>query len=186
VNCWGYPEQITSDNGRNFVGATRELQELVAKIDQQKVVKSTSLLGLKWNFNASTAPHFGGVFKIMIKAAKHATAAILGNADVTDEELSCAFIGAESLLNSQPLTYQFASSSDIIPLTPSHFLHGEMGRRAAPVSADDVRHPRMHWRRVQELFYISGIVGFKSGYQASAQKAAGGHAAETLPSVTLS
>ena len=39
VNHWGYPEQITSDNGRNFVGATRELQELVAKIDQQKVVK---------------------------------------------------------------------------------------------------------------------------------------------------
>jgi len=146
VNHWGYPEQITSDNGRNFVGATRELQELVAKIDQQKVVKSTSLPGLKWNFNASTAPHFDGVFKIMIKAAKRATAANLGNADITDEELSCAFIAAEALLNSQPLTYQFASLSDITPLTPSHFLHGEMGRRAAPVPADDVRHPRMHWR----------------------------------------
>ena len=146
MNHWGYPEQITSDNGRNFVGATRELQELVAKIDQQKVVKSTSLPGLKWNFNASTAPHFDGVFKIMIKAAKRATAANLGNADITDEELSCAFIAAEALLNSQPLTYQFASLSDITPLTPSHFLHGEMGRRAAPVPADDVRHPRMHWR----------------------------------------
>ena len=33
------------------------------------------------------APHFGGVFETMIKAAKRAIIAILGNADVTDEEL---------------------------------------------------------------------------------------------------
>ena len=34
--------------------------------------------------------------------------AILGNADVTDEELTTAFTGAEALINSRPLTYQSA------------------------------------------------------------------------------
>jgi len=38
----------------------------------------------------------------MIKAARRA---ILGNADVNDEELMTAFTGAEALINPQPLTY---------------------------------------------------------------------------------
>jgi len=151
VNRRGYPVELTSDNGRNFVDAHRELQELIVKLDHQKIVKSISSHGLKWNFNPPSAPHFGGVFEVMIKAAKRATSAILGNADVTDEELWSAFIEAEALLNSRPLTYQSSSPCDITPLTTSHFLHGELGRRAAPVPADDVRHPRTRWRRVQEL-----------------------------------
>ena len=54
------------------------------------------------------APHFGGVHESMIKSAKRAIKAILGNADVTDEELMTAIIGAEGLINSRPLTYQTA------------------------------------------------------------------------------
>ena len=38
----------------------------------------------------------------MIKAAKKAIVAILGNSDVTDEELMTAFTGAEALVNSRP------------------------------------------------------------------------------------
>ena len=151
VNRRGWPEQLTSDNGRNFVGANRELQELITNLDQHKILKSTVSHSLKWNFNPPAAPHFGGVFEIMIKAAKRAVTAILGNAVVGDEELMSAFIGAEALLNSRPLTYQSANPHDITPLTPSHFLHGELGRRAAPVPVDEIHHPRQRWRRVQEL-----------------------------------
>ena len=77
--------------------------------------------------------------------------AILGNAEVRDEELMSAFIGAEALINSRPLTYQSANPHDLTPLTPSHFLHGELGRQAAPVPVDETHHPRQRWRRVQEL-----------------------------------
>ena len=42
----------------------------------------------------------------MIKAAKRAVMAILGNADVTDDELMTAFTGTEALINSRTLTYQ--------------------------------------------------------------------------------
>ena len=42
----------------------------------------------------------------MIKAAKRAIYAIIGPTDVTDEELMTAFVGAETLINSRPLTYQ--------------------------------------------------------------------------------
>jgi len=81
------------------------------KLDQQKIVNL-----------------FGSVFEVMIKAAKCATSAILGNADVTDEELWSAFIEAEALLNSRPLTYQSSSPCDITPLTPESFSAWRTGR----------------------------------------------------------
>ena len=72
----------------------------------------------------------------MVKAAKRAMYAILGKADVNDEELITAIIGAEALLNSRPLTYQSANPADDTPLTPNHFLHGQIGGQFAPASID--------------------------------------------------
>ena len=74
----------------------------------------------------------------MIKSAKRASFAILGSADVTDDELVTAFTGAEALINSRPLTYQSANPSDDTPITPNHFLVGQVGGQFAPGSVDSV------------------------------------------------
>ena len=148
----GLPEEVISDNGSNFVSAERELKELVEKLDQDKVKKSAVKKGIKWYFNPHLAPHFGGVHETLIKAAKKASYAILKRADITDEELITAFTGAEGLLNSRPLTYQSANPKDQAPLTPNHFLLGQVGGKFAPETVDigpyDVK---KRWRRVQEL-----------------------------------
>ena len=108
--------------------------------------------GVTWIFNPPQAPHFGGAHAIMIKAAKKAIYAVLGEANVTDEELMTAFIGAESLLNSRPITYQTANPCDETPLTPNHFLYGQVGGTFAPDSVDETEfQPKKRWRRVQEL-----------------------------------
>ena len=59
----------------------------------------------------------------MVKAAKKAIRNILGNADINDEELVTAFVGAEGLISSIPLTYQSSHPADDVPLTPNHFLY---------------------------------------------------------------
>ena len=88
-------------------------------------------------------------FEIMIKAAKRAVTAILGNADITDEELMTAFTGAEALINSRPLTYQSALPEHDIILTPKQLLHGQIGRMFAPeVTKEIAYNPNKHWRRV--------------------------------------
>ena len=108
--------------------------------------------GVKWHFNPPLAPHFGGVHETMIKAAKRAIYGILGNADVTDEELVTSFVGAEDLINSRPLTYQSSDIKDDVPLTPNHFIFGRVGGEFAPESVDEtVYSPKKRWRRVQEL-----------------------------------
>ena len=94
----GLPQEVVSDRGTNFIGANRELKELVEKLDQDKICQRTANQGVTWIFNPPQAPHFGGAHEIMIKAAKKAIHAVLGEANVTDEELMTAFIGAESLL----------------------------------------------------------------------------------------
>ena len=152
TNRRGKPVEVLSDNGTNFVGGERELRELVLALDKNRITKSTADKGIKWTFNPPLAPHFGGVHETMIKSAKKAIYAVLGNADINDEELMTAFTGAEDLLNSRPITYQTANPKDDLPLTPNNFLHGRIGGEFAPPSVDTTGfNARQRWRRVQEL-----------------------------------
>lgn len=152
VSRRGLPLEVISDNGTNFVGARNELHELLCNFDQDKISDSLANRGIKWCFNPPSSPHFGGVFEIMIKSAKKAIAATMTNADITDEEFMTAIAGAESLINSRPLTYQTADPKDDTPLTPNHFLHGQVGGCFAPESIDELSfNIRKRWRRVQEI-----------------------------------
>ena len=83
----GWPKIMVSDNGSNFIAADREIRELVAELDQEQIRRTTANKGVEWYWNPPAAPHFGGVFEALIKAAKRAISAILQDADVTDEEL---------------------------------------------------------------------------------------------------
>ena len=145
-------KEMVSDNGTNFVGAVNELKELVGQLDKDNIQRTTAQKAIKWKFNPPGGPHFGGAHEIMVKAAKKAIYAVLSSSDVTDEELITVVTGAESSLNSRPLTYQSANVKDEVPLTPNHFLYGQMGGQFAPESVDTTRfNPRKRWRKVQEL-----------------------------------
>ena len=95
----GTPTYVISDNGTNFVGTERELQELVESLDPDKIAQETTMYHpIDWKFNPPSAPpHFGGVFEAMIKSAKKAIKAILGDRDVTHEELHSAICSVEQL-----------------------------------------------------------------------------------------
>ena len=143
---------MIGDNGSNFVGAVNELKELVDQMDKDKIQRMTTNKGIKWKFNPPRGPHFSGVHEIMVKAVKKAIYAVLGSSDIMNEELTTVVAGAEGFLNSRPLTYQSADIKDEVPLTPNHFLYGQMGEQFAPESVDTMRfNPRKRWRKVQEL-----------------------------------
>ncbi len=150
----GVPKEMISDSGSNFVGAVNELRELVDQLDKNQIQRRTVNLFNKvtWHFNPPAAPHFSGIHEAMIKSAKKAIYAVLSNGDIRDEELITAFTAVESLLNSRPLTYQSSDSRDLTPLTPNHFLHGQIGGEVAPESVDATTvNLQNRWRRVQQL-----------------------------------
>ena len=71
---------------------------------------------------------------------------------MTYEELITVFTGLECLLNSRPLTYKSSDPRDDVPLTPNHFLHGQMGGKFAPESVETTTlHLRQKWRKVQDI-----------------------------------
>ncbi|XP_068737294.1 uncharacterized protein [Montipora capricornis] len=137
---------MVSDCGTNFVGAVNELKELISELDQDKIQQSTANRGVTWRFNPPGAPHFGGIHEAVIKSAKKA---IYG---VSDEELITAVTGVESLLNARLLTYQSANPQDIVPLTPNHFLHGQLDGQFTPETVDTTEFsPCKRWRKAQEI-----------------------------------
>jgi len=143
---------VISDRGTNFVGAVGELKKLATQLDRQKLERKTAELGVTWRFNPPGAPHFGGAHEVMVKIAKKATYAVVRDRDVTNEELITVFAGVESLLNSRPLTYQSSDPRDSVPLTPNHFLHGQMGGQFAPEYVEtSTLHPCQRWRKVQDI-----------------------------------
>ena len=147
----GTPVYVISDNGTNFVGAERELRELVHALDKDKIAgETTKYHPIDWKFNPPSAPHFGGVFEAMVKSAKKAMKAVLGNADITDEDLQTAICGAERLLNSRPITYVSSDPNDLSPLTPNHLIVGQMGGVFAP-EVLDAYNPKKRWHRIQQL-----------------------------------
>ena len=119
------------------------------KLEYIRINQSAAKKEVKGHFNLPLALRFGGVHETIIKSAIQA---ILGNADMTDEELMTAMIGAEALINSRLLTFQSANPADDVPLTPNHFLHGQIVGQFAPDSCDNTDvNPRKRLRRILEL-----------------------------------
>ena len=146
----GVMTDIWCDNGTNFLGAKNELEALEK---QNEVIDKTAHRKITWHFQPPAGPHHSGVHERMVQSAKRAVYAILNSAEISDEELHTAVSAAEALINSRPLTYQSANVDDIAPLTPNHFLTGQMGGNFAPTEVVDTTdfNPKKRWRRIQEL-----------------------------------
>ena len=150
----GKPAKIWSDNGRNFVGAERELRESLQALDQGKIADDLTVLGVQWHFNPPQAPWFGGAWEALVKSTKRAMRVILRETLTVEEVFATVIAEVEALLNSRPLVYGGSSSSptDVSALTPNHFLHGRAGVNLAPgefVQRD--MSLRRRWRHSQFL-----------------------------------
>ncbi|XP_043219274.1 uncharacterized protein LOC122380292 [Amphibalanus amphitrite] len=147
----GRPSDIISDNGNNFVGASRELRKLVGALDQEVIKRQTTHFYVDWKFIPPGAPHFNGGCEAMVKSAKRALRRTLEAANLTDEELMTAFCRAEALLNTRPLTAVSSDPSDAPPLTPAAFLLGHTQLDICSEDADTTENARKRWRRLQQL-----------------------------------
>lgn len=121
------PDEIISDNGSNFVGASRELKELYNLFKSQAhmtlIQNFLSHQEIKCSFIPARAPHFGGLWESNIKSIKYHLKRVV-NAPNTYEEFSTLLVQIEGLLNSRPLWPMSEDVHDLNVLTPGHFLVG--------------------------------------------------------------
>ncbi|KAI4903731.1 hypothetical protein NFI96_005124 [Prochilodus magdalenae] len=121
----GRPHEILCDQGTNFRGGEKELQESFAALypDLQAQLASQQI---KFSFNPPNAPLFGGCWEREIRSLKTALRVTLGAQTVPKEVLKTVLIEIEGILDSKPLGYTSSDIADPDPITPNSLL---MGRR---------------------------------------------------------
>ncbi|XP_036346966.1 uncharacterized protein LOC118756302, partial [Rhagoletis pomonella] len=119
---------VVSDNATNFVGANRELRELLHSFTTEAHIERVEEFcrneGIEWKFIPPRSPHFGGLWESAVKLAKYHLRRAIGNNVLTHDELHTIVCQAEAVVNSRPLTPISSDPNDLRPLTPGHFLIG--------------------------------------------------------------
>ncbi|XP_028296698.1 uncharacterized protein LOC114458488 [Gouania willdenowi] len=147
----GKPFEIISDQGTNFRGGNRELQEAFKAMEPQ-LQEKLSEQSITFHFNPPHAPHFGGAWEREIRSVKSALQVVLQGQSVSEDLLHTVLIEVEGILNSKPLGYVSSDIADIDPITPNMLL---MGRRDAslPQAVYGIREQlgRRKWRHSQVI-----------------------------------
>ena len=115
---WGCPSVIYSDNGSTFVKAAKWLTQ--ARRDEEL----NGFLGshdVKWKYNLSRAPWWGGQFERLIGIVKTTMFKVIGRATLSWDELSEALLDVETQVNRRPLGY-VEDNLELPILTPASFL----------------------------------------------------------------
>lgn len=116
-----------SDNGKNFVGANKELREEFKRlISDPELLSYLAKDGTTWHFNPPLSPSFGGLWEAGVKSTKYHLKRLLGNNTFTFEEMSTLLRQIEACLNSRPLCLLSDDINDVSYLTPGHFVIGDV------------------------------------------------------------
>ncbi|XP_063838177.1 uncharacterized protein LOC135087309 [Ostrinia nubilalis] len=121
----GVPAHIYSDQGRNFIGANKILQQeydALRDIINQDFLSEVTSMGIEWHFNAPSWPSAGGLWEAAVKSLKYHLKRVIGEQMLTFEEYSTILTQLEGCLNSRPLCSLTEDPNDIDAITPAHFL----------------------------------------------------------------
>ncbi|XP_076678236.1 uncharacterized protein LOC143374185 [Andrena cerasifolii] len=147
---------LYSDNGTNFIGASRELQRIhnaiLVQDPKDHFQKYLSEQNVRWHFIPPRAPHFGGLWEAAVRSMKHHLMRIVGNAVLTFEGFTTCLAEIEAILNSRPLTPLSSDPNDLSPLTPGHFLIGDSLTSTPECDLTSVKTGRLSsWQHIQQL-----------------------------------
>lgn len=123
----GLPSDIWSDNGGNFVGCNRLLNEIQQKLSDctPELARFCAERRITWHFSPAGAPHFGGLWEAGVKSTKRVLNKVIGQHVLRMEDMITVLAEVEAILNSRPLCQPHSQPEDgISMLTPGHFLVG--------------------------------------------------------------
>ncbi|XP_063994494.1 uncharacterized protein LOC135172057 [Diachasmimorpha longicaudata] len=117
---------LTSDRGLNFIGAEKELRQIIHQASSESATIRNWLAtnGTEWRFNPPYSPHMGGKWEAAVKSTKHHLRRVIGTSTLTYEEFTTLLTQVEAILNSRPLCPINNDPQDTTALTPGHFIIG--------------------------------------------------------------
>lgn len=127
VSRRGIPSKMYSDNGTNFVKASKLLNDMFDQTIRQNLEENEQFVAwlnsnrIQWSNIPPHAPHFGG-WESGVKLMKHHLKRILGDVRLTFEDFNTLIIEIEAIVNSRPLWAIPSKVDEFEALTPGHFL----------------------------------------------------------------
>ncbi|XP_045508116.1 uncharacterized protein LOC123703948 [Colias croceus] len=147
----GTPKHIYSDNGTNFVGANKIIQqeynELISNFSDS-FYKEITEMEIERHWNCPSWPSAGGIWERSIRSLKQHIKRVVGEQALTFEEYSTILAQIEGCLNSRPLCSITEDVEDLDFLTPSHFLN----QRAENTLIETAHDARTRWYLVDKTF----------------------------------
>ena len=98
----GRPSTIYSDNGKSFVAAAKWLKNIMK---EEKLQDYLAHRDIKWKFNLSKAPWWGGQFERLIGVMKQSIYQTIGRATLYLDEMEELLLDVEIAVNNRPLSY---------------------------------------------------------------------------------
>ena len=153
-----YPglKKIVSDNGTNFRGAGREIDE--ALNEWAKLAENKELLeqGIQWEFGPARCGSYGGSWERMVGMVKHSLKATMGKQVLEADTFDTVIAGIMGMLNRRPLTPASSDVDDWLVLSPAHFLFPHQFANTAPLiippAPDDAAAAlRSSWKMSQKM-----------------------------------
>ncbi|XP_062704803.1 uncharacterized protein LOC134287149 [Aedes albopictus] len=146
----GAPQEIYTDNGTNFIGASRELNNELQEINVSLGSTFTDTY-TQWRFNPPLAPHMGGCWERMVRSVKTALGTLPETRKLDDESFMTLLAEAEHMVNSRPLTFLPIDSEEQESLTPNHFLMLSSSGVRQPLKApvDERKALKNSWELIQ-------------------------------------
>lgn len=147
----GRAKKFRSDNGKNFVGASRQLIKDGKDIEAQFGRAVAEAFEVDWKFIPAYAPWMGGAWERLIQTVKRSVEFTLRGEIPREDVLRGALIEAEYEMNRRPLTHTPIDHEDSKPLTPNTVLFGEDIDSTSPANVHAGQISRLAYRRVQHL-----------------------------------
>ena len=150
---------MISDNGTQFVGAERELKEMIRGWDTEKLREFSAERGMQWKFTTPASPHQNGCAEALVKSCKLALKKAIGAQVLTPFELYTCLLEVANLVNQRPIGR--------IPNAPdagSYLCHNDilLGRASSHVPQGpfrETKNPRLRVEFVQKIVDCFGSGG---------------------------
>ena len=149
----GRPEKVYSDNGKTFVAAAKWLNQVM---NDERFNDFLAKMSIKWQFNLSRAPWWGGQFERMVGLVKRALYKSIGNGYLTWTELQDVLLDVEVALNNRPLSY-VEDDIQLPLLTPNALQFGRPNllpeREDRHINESDLRKRAKYLRRCKDVLW---------------------------------
>lgn len=112
--------RLWSDNGKNFVGAGKELAAMLRSWKHVDIEGALLKHGTEYRFITPYAPHQGGLWEAAVKSMKHHLRRVIEPHKLTSSAFQTILAQTSAIMNSRPLSALSDDPEDLGFLTPAH------------------------------------------------------------------